>query len=96
MLYPQRLFNLALPRIKKVVDGGEDRKGTKKAREGYFPLTTLYIYSSYPIIKSPNWPTTYSKHSNKETLNQETFPEKSETGYKSLSKPLSLKDISSK
>ena len=54
MLYPQRLFNLALPRIKKVVDGGEDRKGTKKAREGDFPLTTLSIYSSYPIIKSPN------------------------------------------
>ena len=36
MLYPQRLFNLALPRIKKVVDGGDDRKGTKKAREGDF------------------------------------------------------------
>lgn len=43
MLYPQRLFNLALPRIKKVVDGGDDRKGTKKAREAVVKENMLII-----------------------------------------------------
>ena len=43
MLYPQRLFNMTLPRIKKIVDGDEERKGTKKAREGEYLTTAPFL-----------------------------------------------------
>ena len=44
LLYPQRLFNLALPKIKKVVDGTEERtKGSKKAREGDFLFLSCHL-----------------------------------------------------
>ena len=36
LLYPQRLFNMALPKIKKIVDNDEKREGIQKAREGGF------------------------------------------------------------